>query len=130
MKLVRLTFVLLGLSLLGGCSIDDSRVTYLCDGTADVTKLVAGVERETTSSYHRMWIPIKDRKFGSFDCTTFTSSEIQCQSKSLVALETGEPDYWIKIDRKSGYLIEKYETPTERSYFTGKCEVAKGGMQP
>ena len=122
--------ILSGAVLLVGCSSDESSVTYLCDGTADVTKLVDGNAGETSSSYHRMWVPIKDGKFGAIECVTFNSSEIQCQSKSFVASDTGEPDYLIKIDRKSGYVIEKYETPTERSYFAGKCEVAKSGMRP
>ena len=129
MKLLSLA-ILCGAMLQVGCSSEEFSVTYLCDGTADVTKLVDGNEGETSSSYHRMWVPIKDGKFGSIDCITFNSSEIRCQSKSFVASDTGEPDYLIKIDRKSGYVIEKYETPTERSYFAGKCEVAKSGMRP
>lgn len=123
---VFLRLIALAPAFLTACSSEEIGATYLCDGTEEVIKLENGQGVEKITRYHRMILPIRNKMFGDNECVIFNKSEIKCQSKTVNNTDTGEPDYWIQIDRTSGTVNEKHETATERSFFSGKCVNYRG----
>ena len=101
-------------------------MSYIRDGTEAIARLENVQETGATAKYHWMLVTIKNRMFGDTECVIFKSSEIKYQSKFANASGNEEPDYWIHINRINWLATEKYENPTERSFFTSKCTVFKG----